>query len=325
MIVISAIGSHFFRNNTWMLNQFLRLMNSIQARGVFATARLSASLLKRLILESPDSIKFAWIKFRSATTSVIVDTQVGQMYIDLHDQGIGRKLALSGIHEEVSSNQLKKELEPGMNVLEIGANIGYYVILAAKEIGSEGRILAFEPSSVNIAMLQKNIELSSLENIVHVEHSAVGETSGEAELFMMEKANTSSLIRRSDSGLTQIDSEMVRVVSIDDYLGEHEFDFDWFRMDVEGYEFEIVRGMKESIAKSNPKGCFIEVHSSLFPALGHTTSEFLELINSVGFNLNVARWRGRTDISVTSDQEWKNHALFEEGYWEAFFQNAKLN
>lgn len=305
-----------------MPNPPSRLGKSLSSHGLLGTLKLSIPLLRRVVRDGPDSVRFAWIKLRRGTTGVIVDTQVGQMYVDLKDQGIGKKLALTGVHEAASSAQLIKELKPGMKVLEIGANIGYYVKLVANEIGSDGRILAFEPSRVNVDMLRKNVELSSLEDIVHIEHTAVGETSGEAELFMMDKANASSLIRRTDNSLTQVDSEIVPVVSIDDYLASYELDFDWFRMDVEGYEFEIVRGMKKSIAKSKPAGCFIEVHSSLFPELGHTTLEFMELMNSNGFRLNIARWRGRTDIEVRGDDEWRNHSRFELGYWEAFFQRS---
>lgn len=301
-----------------------RLTRSLSAHGVLGTFIMSGPLLKRLLKESPDSIRFAWIKFRRGSSQIIVQTQVGPMYVDLRDHGIGKKLALTGIHEAASSAQLKKELDPGMNVLEVGANIGYYVKLVANEIGPDGRILAFEPSRVNMDVLRKNIALSSLEEIVCVENMAVGETSGSAKLFLMDKANASSLIQRTSSALKQVDTQIVPVVSIDDYLSSHEFNFDWFRMDVEGYEFEIVRGMKESILKSNPKGCFIEVHSSLFPELGHTTAEFLDLMNSVGFVLNIARFRGRTDVEVRGDKEWMNHTQFEEGYWEAFFVNSEL-
>ncbi|MGY8797066.1 MAG: FkbM family methyltransferase, partial [Woeseiales bacterium] len=141
-----------------------------------------------MLKETPDSIRYALINRRRGTADVIVETQVGPMYVDLNDEGIGKKLTLTGTHEPASSEQLRKLLAPGMNVLEVGANIGYYVKLVANEIGVEGRILAFEPSRVNIAMLRKNVELSGLEKIVRIEHSAVGETSGEAELFMMDKA-----------------------------------------------------------------------------------------------------------------------------------------
>ena len=136
---------------------------------------MSGALLKRVLKESPDSIRYSWIKFRKRSSTAIVRTQVGPLYVDLRDQGIGKKLALTGIHEPASSAQLMKELEPGMNVLEIGANIGYYVMLAANEIGPEGRILAFEPSRVNMDVLRMNIRLSALEDIVHVENMAVGE------------------------------------------------------------------------------------------------------------------------------------------------------
>ena len=308
-----------------MSQPIARLTNSLKAHGLSGTIGLSGALLKRVVKETPDMLRFLWIKFRKGSGEAIVQTQVGPMYVDLKDQGIGKKLALTGIHEKASSEQLMQELDLGMKVLEVGANIGYYVKLVANKIGPEGRILAFEPSRVNMKVLRKNIELSSLEDIVKVENVAVGETSGTAELFMMDKANASSLIKRTDSALTQVDSEMVPVVSIDDYLSSYDFDFDWFRMDVEGYEFEIVNGMKESIKKSNPKGCFIEVHSSLFPELGHTTMEFLELMKSVGFRLKIARYRGRTDVVVNGDDEWKNHPWFEEGYWEAFFTNSELN
>jgi len=285
---------------------------------------MSGALAKRILKEFPDSLRFAWIKLRNGSGEAVVQTYVGPMYVDLNDRGIGKKLALTGIHEKASSAQLKKELDPGMNVLEVGANIGYYVKLVANEIGSCGRILAFEPSRINMNMLRKNIELSSLEDIVHLENAAVGETSGSAELFIMDKANTSSLIKRNDGALTQVNSEIVPIVSIDEYLNASEFIFDWFRMDVEGYEFEIIRGMRESIKRSNPKGCFIEVHSSLFPELGHTTLEFLELMNTIGFSLNIARFRGRADTAVNGDEEWKTHGCFEEGYWEAFFVNSGL-
>lgn len=306
-----------------MFNKLSRLTRAIATHGLLGTLKISLPLMRRTLVGTPDAVRFWWIRLRSTSSVAIVETQVGQMYVDLNDQGIGKKLALSGVHEEASSKQLQKELTSGMNVLEVGANIGYYVKLVANEIGPTGRILAFEPSRINVEMLKKNVELSSLEDIVHIEHSAVGEESGEAELFMMDKANTSSLVQRKDGALTQIASEIVPVVSIDDYLKDRDFEFDWFRMDVEGYEFEIVGGMKQSIANSDPKGCFIEVHSSLFPELGHTTLEFMELMNSVGFELNIGRWRGRNDIEVRNDDEWKVHPRFETGYWEVFFKRSE--
>ena len=80
-----------------------------------------------------------------------------QMYLDLKDLGLSRALWLFGNRELDHKYMLETIVKPGMSILDIGANIGYYPLMELKLIGKKGKLIAIEPSSSNIALLKKNL------------------------------------------------------------------------------------------------------------------------------------------------------------------------
>ena len=74
---------------------------------------------------------------------------------------------------------------PGMIVVDVGANVGYFSLLAAELVGSSGKVYAFEPEPGNNGILQQNIEINSLSNI-QVEEMAGSDNSGVADLYLSE-------------------------------------------------------------------------------------------------------------------------------------------
>ena len=76
-----------------------------------------------------------------------------KMYLDASDMGLCRSLILFGTREVDHKILLEKIAKPGMNVLDIGANIGYYALMELGLIGREGKLIAVEPSPKNIEIL----------------------------------------------------------------------------------------------------------------------------------------------------------------------------
>ena len=86
-------------------------------------------------------------------------------------------------YERATTDLLKDLLHPGMIFVDVGANIGYFSLLAANLVGTEGTVYAFEPEPGNHELLRKNIELNSYSNIVMIQ-KAVSNKSGSAPLFL---------------------------------------------------------------------------------------------------------------------------------------------
>ena len=80
-----------------------------------------------------------------------------RLYLDTADRGLSRTLFLFGKREIDHYKMLQGILEPGMQILDIGANIGYYAIMESLVIGPGGRVTAIEPMLPNIEMLKRNI------------------------------------------------------------------------------------------------------------------------------------------------------------------------
>lgn len=243
-----------------------------------------------------------------------------QMIVDLDDEGISRKLFFKGIHEPLSTAQYMKEIKPGMTIVEVGSNIGYYAILGAKIVGETGKVFAFEPNPDNYHLLKMNIALNGWENLFETFPYGVGAENGSSTFYMMNKGNTSSFIQRNDSTIN-IEKELtVKMVCLDDFF-EDQTGIDYFRMDVEGYELEVIKGM-ENILKSDkkPRGAFIEVHSALLNKMGSSARKFVDMMQDYGYRVKLGRYRGLAEYTIETNQAFLAHDLREEGYWEVFFE-----
>jgi len=96
---------------------------------------------------------------------ILANIQGSKMYIDPKDESIGVPMLVEG-YEKNETKLFKKYIKENMGVIDIGANIGYYSLLAAKLVGKNGKVYAFEPETANYKMLLKNIEINGYKNIV---------------------------------------------------------------------------------------------------------------------------------------------------------------
>jgi len=199
------------------------------------------------------------------------------MVLNLNDKGIGRDLALDGIREPESVNEIKKILKKGNVVVEIGANIGYYALVESKIVGNTGKVYAIEPHPENINSLKKNIKINKYENI-EVYSIAIGEVNGVAKMNVSTHSNLHSLFIRNFDHI--IKSMKINVITLDNFLKNKRFP-NLIRMDLEGYEYNILKGMKKILKAKKPLILFIELHPHLLDY--KKTLNVLKTLKKYGF------------------------------------------
>lgn len=267
--------------------------------------------------------KKLWIaKFETEDFYIVKDIQGSKMLLNLNDAGISRELYFTGIHEAESTAQYKKELQPGMTIFELGANIGYYALIGAKAIGDTGRVIAFEPSPVNMETFRQNVTLNGLNNRIETYQRGIANINGIMKFNVVNKGNMSSFYKRREDGVVeQVETIDVDVTTLDAFIEEHPQKIDYMRMDVEGFEYEIFQGMQNVLkSKYAPEGFFIEIHSELLNENGHSCREFVENLHAHSYDISIARWRGKPEFTVHSVKELLQHERCEIGYWEAFLK-----
>ena len=192
---------------------------------------------------------------------VLVKEIVGsRMYLDMRrDKGVSRELAFEGIREPLVTKALLNGLKPGATVVGIGSNVGYYALMEARLVGPEGWVYCIEPVPWTREVLKRNIVLNNYTNI-EIFPFAIGEKTGKSPIYLPPKWNHASLLppNASASGVSSLE---VDVITLDDFIKGKKWP-DLIRMDVEGYEYEIIQGMKGMLESGRPLSLLIELHQA---------------------------------------------------------------
>ena len=132
----------------------------------------------------------------------LLDIQGHKMFVHgQHSKGDCDELPFTNSYEKEQTILFRKLVDEGMNVVDIGANIGYYTLLAAELVGEKGKVFAFEPEPSNYDLLLRNVEINGYKNVTVVRKAVSNET-GESSLFLSQKGfgNTVCMIRLAAGG-----------------------------------------------------------------------------------------------------------------------------
>jgi FkbM family methyltransferase len=168
---------------------------------------------------------------------------------------------LRGDGEPLVQEALASRLQPGMVFYDLGANIGLLTLLAARLVGPQGRVFAFEPDPVNFERLQLNAARNDFGHVV-AERKAVWSSSSTVSFAC------ANLNQSPDRGLGHIsvqeqesgNSISVECVSLDDYCSTHPVP-DFIKCDVEGAECDVFRGATSTLRLHHPS-IICEMHST---------------------------------------------------------------
>lgn len=147
---------------------------------------------------------------------------------------------------------IRRFCRPGDTVVDVGANIGEWTLQMADAVGLSGRVIAIEP----IPHLAEALQKSALaNNMRHVSIAAVALSEGEGQAeFSVERANTGgSRLGRYARDKDEFDTITVRVETLDALIARSGVGrVDFIKVDVEGFELEVLRGARATLAKHRP-------------------------------------------------------------------------
>lgn len=239
----------------------------------------------------------------------IVKTNKGaKLYVNTKEKSISPHLITDGYWEPNITNFMWNHVKPGMQIVEIGANIGYYTTMMAGKIGEDGLVTAFEPNPAVFKLLKDNIEVNGLRPRVNLHELAVSNSTGEKFFTMLEDHVVSSsllspaTLSMVEGGLYENESKgrvTVQTTDLDSLLPMNHVDF--MKIDAEGYEWHIFDGMKE-LLKRNPKMTMLVEFVPEY--LGHASengaTKLLQMITDLGYKLKYIDTTGQVKpISVT--------------------------
>ena len=191
-------------------------------------------------------------------------------------------------YEEATTRVFQSLVKPGMVVIDVGAHVGYYSLLAARQVGPAGKVSAIEPESTNFALLQRNIELNGYTNIVMLNKAASNRV-GSTTLFLTALDNgRHSTYRHASPERGSIAVDTTTLDAVIDAQGWAKVDL--VKVDVEGAERDVLDGMDRLLQNSTDLKLIIEFSPALLQNAAADPLKFLQQL-----------WAGNFDVRPIVD------------------------
>ncbi len=189
---------------------------------------------------------------------------------------------------------LRERIRPGAVCLDVGANVGVYVLQFATWSGPNGKIVAFEPNPAARAALETHVRMNNLTERVTVEAAAVGAANGEAVLYAADVAGMSRLGEANQAIADRVAEITVSVVTLDEYCRAEGLRPDWLFIDIEGFEIAALSGARELIkSRGRQLGIVVEMHPDVWNSADTTRTQAETLLAQL--KLRAVPLMGQTD------------------------------
>jgi FkbM family methyltransferase len=188
-------------------------------------------------------------------------------------------------YEKENFSFLKSICGDGAVVLDIGAHIGLFSAIAAKVVGANGKVFAFEPAPNTIPVLHQTIRINHLETVISPVNQAMGKDSGKITFFISDETadNSNSIVSyKVDRKLNGVE---VEVNTIDNFVAGKKLDrVDFIKIDVEGAEYDTIRGGIEVFKKFQPS-FILAIHPEPIKKKGDKLEDIYNFLLSLNYNI----------------------------------------
>jgi FkbM family methyltransferase len=198
---------------------------------------------------------------------------------------LGYSLMFSDDYEPGMAAVLQRYLSPGGVFIDLGANEGYFSVLASRLVGPRGSVIAVEPQSRLENVIQTNLSLNECSNVRLIQ-AAVSSISGPVQIQLSPDINTgSSSLFRSTKYPLKVES--VPSVTIAELLSRTGVDrCDLIKVDVEGAEYETFMGAEQVLRAGILRNIALEIHNTILETRGLSGLKLHKWILSCGYKLN---------------------------------------
>lgn len=205
-----------------------------------------------------------------------------QIYAAEDDAAVGRHIA-AGAYEPDVTAVFRRSLRPGMSVIDIGANIGFFAMLSASLVGQSGRVLAVEPNPRNARMLEASRRANGFDHLTLCQVAAGRETG----ILVLNTSHSNGTTSSASDNLERLlSAETVACVKID-ALVDPDTRVDFIKVDVEGAEYNALLGCHRIMEKCRPV-IVTEFSPDMIGSIsGISGPDYLRWLISMGYDLAV--------------------------------------
>jgi FkbM family methyltransferase len=201
-----------------------------------------------------------------------------RLRVDL-SSSIGRSILLRGTYEPLVEAALRDVLRPGDVFVDVGANVGYFSVVAAPLVGAKGAVHGFEPNPRVAGLLRRSIARNGLSN-VFVDERAVWSTTTRQGLRLERNSAVSFLEPEGAASARDVE---VGAVRLDDYLSAFPARVALVKMDVEGAELHGLKGMEARLRSDRPT-LILEAQDWCLQRYGQDLPDLLGYLTALGYS-----------------------------------------
>jgi FkbM family methyltransferase len=232
-----------------------------------------------------------------------------RLYVGSLDRWVAALGWKLGALEAAEHALLARIVGPGMVAVDVGANVGFHTLGLARRVGVAGCVYALEPDPDNFHLLERTVREAGLDQ-VRLVRQAAGECAGEQTLYL-------SPVNRGDHRLTPEDASSRRAVRVStvvlDALLADAPRVDFVKIDVQGAELSVLRGLKGTLARRPPPGVLCELAPTLLRAAGAEPEACLAVFRAAGLGPHRLRRDGtpepvteREALAEAEATDWVN-------------------
>jgi FkbM family methyltransferase len=235
------------------------------------------------------------------------------IYLDARDTSLTPCIARDGVWESHISRFISRTLSRGGTFLDIGANVGYHALIAAKRVGPTGLVVAFEPQAALCDLLERSVCANLFQDRLRLERVAIGAQQGIASLGKFFGFTGSATFLPNHDVVEHEEVPMVplpvALSALSAQLGRPIVP-DLIKIDVEGLEFELWDGMKEWSRSLNHLTVVLEFSPACYRGMGRDPHELLQQFRDFGFTMS--RFRQGFVVKVSKDDCFQMGASNEQ-------------
>jgi FkbM family methyltransferase len=252
--------------------------------------------------------KLRMMRWLESGDLLLIEVDGLAMYIFNRPHFIG--VHLSDSYEPYTLGLFKEAVQPGATVLDIGANIGFFTLVAARKAGRSGKVYAFEPGPDNFAVLARNIGINKFQNVTPLS-KAVSDKSGMGSLVLGEDSDQHSLF--GPPLVASKGTVAVECVALDDFLQGATPDV--IKLDVEGNEVFALEGMRRTLRECKSLVMFVELNPVCLRQAKVEPEDLVSKLRDLGFEVRVIDEQSRSLSSCTD--EYLRHIKTHSPGWFA--------
>lgn len=234
------------------------------------------------------------LSYSSGTIDAILRTKEFDIVVPTTETGLLSYISRHGfenIETDVAA-VIKAHVQPGANVIDVGSNIGVHALTFAAIVGSSGTVRCFEPAPHLATALERTLRLNGFGDRTHVHREAVSDKAGHTVFYRAHHGPMSSMFSLPDAMTAE--EIQVPATTLDKciHAGSR---VDFIKIDAEGAEPSVWRGMRRIVAENPQLKIVLEWSSSHFQRSGCDPTAFMDDIRASGFKPHI--------IDARSDQE----------------------